>query len=239
VIDLERALFDLAEHLDHPTGDQLVAAVQARLSESKPAVARRSVRSRGLLVAAAVFVVIATSVVAVAPAREAIADWLGIGAVEVRRGAAIPVAPPTTRLRVTTLDEARAAVEFPIATPPAASAGPPLAVAVDSRVPGGLLSLRYRDFTLVEIASPRGRPPTVGKIIGPDARVDDVEVAGGPGLWVVGAHEIGYLDRTGRFRRSTIRRSGPALLWARDGVTYRVEGLSTLAAAKAAAESIR
>jgi hypothetical protein len=74
--------------------------------------------------------------------------------------------------------------------------------------------------------------------VDPAARVEDVDVDGAPGLWVVGAHEIGYLDRAGQFRKSTLRRSGPALLWSRDGVTYRVEGLATLAEAQAVASSL-
>jgi hypothetical protein len=238
VIDLEGALFDLAEHLDHPAGDDLVARVRERVSETAAIAKRPHRRSRALLVAAAVFVMLLASVIAVAPAREAVANWLGIGAVEVRRGPALPVAPPTTRPRVHSLDGARTAVDFTISTPPAAVAGPLLEAAVDPRVPGGLVSLRYRRFTLQELASPPGRAPAIGKVVDPNARADDVDVDGEPGLWVVGAHEIGYLDRAGRFRRSTIRRSGPVLLWSRDGVTYRVEGLASLAEAQAVAASM-
>ena len=129
-------------------------------------------------------------------------------------------------------------MDFPIATPPAAVAGPLLETALDRRVPGGVVTLRYRRFTLQELASAPGRAPAIGKIVDPLARVDEVDVDGAPGLWVVGAHEIGFLDRTGQFRTSTIRRSGPVLLWSRDGITYRVEGLATLAEAQAVATSM-
>ena len=238
MIDLEAALLDLAEHLDCPAGDELVANVRSRLSVTDAIAERRKWRGRAVLVAAAVFVIVLASVIAVAPAREAIADWLGIGAVEVRRGPAQPVAPPTTRPRVHTLENAQTAVDFTIATPPAAVAGPLLEVAVDPRVPGGLVTLRYERFTLEELASAPGRAPAIGKIVDPRARVDDVDVNGVPGLWVVGAHEIGYLDRAGQFRTSTLRRSGPALLWSRDGITYRIEGLAALAEAQAVATSL-
>jgi hypothetical protein len=234
MIDLEAALLDLAEHLDYPVGEDLVATVRQRVSERDTIDTRRSRRSRMLLVAAAMFLVLLASVIAVAPAREAVANWLGIGAVEVRRGPAQPVAPPTTLPRVHTLEDARAAVHFPIAT-----TGRPLAVSVDPSVPGGLVTLRYRRFTLQELESPPGRAPVIGKIVDPHARVDDVDVNGVPGLWIVGAHEIGYLDRAGRFRTATIRRSGPVLLWSRDGVTYRVEGLATLAQARGVATALR
>jgi hypothetical protein len=238
-MDLEGALLDLAEHLDYPAGNQLVATVRERVSGIDAKAERRNRRSRALLVAAAVFVVILASVIVVAPAREAIADWLGIGAVEVRRGPALPVAPPTTRPRAHSLGDARTAVDFTISTPPAAVAGPLLEVAVDPRVPGGLVALRYRRFTLQELASSPGRAPVIGKVVDPLARVDDVDVDGVRGLWIVGAHEIGYLDRAGRFRTSTIRRSGPVLLWSRGGITYRVEGLASQAEAQAVAASMR
>ena len=83
MIDLERALADLADHLDYPptgtdAGDR-AEALRARLLAPD-----RSSRVRALLVAAAVVLIVAAGIVAVAPARHAVADWLGIGAVEVR-----------------------------------------------------------------------------------------------------------------------------------------------------------
>ena len=62
---------------------------------------------------------------------------------------------------------------------------------------------------------------------------------GEPGLWIPQVHEIGYSNRNGGFAIDTVRRSGPVLLWQHAGVTYRIEGLRSLAAAQAVAASLR
>ena len=102
---------------------------------------------------------------------------------------------------------------------------------------GGLVVLRYPRFTLVEIAGDE-HGPTIGKILDPNARVEPVTVDGQPGLWIVGAHEVGYFDRSGNFATDTVRRSGPVLLWQRSGVTYRIEGLARLSDALRTARSL-
>lgn len=254
MIDLERALFDLAENLDHPAGDHLADAVRARISLSGLGAAydeapRRRVRT--LLTIAAVILAIAVAVVAIAPARHAIADWLGIGAVEVRvsdhrlptgpTALTVPGAPDAT---TTTADArrqfaaAQRAVQFTIATPRDAATGALAGVELDRRVPGGLVVLRYPRFTLVEIATQQPALP-LGKLVGTVARAQRVTVAGRPGLWIAGAHQIGYLDRSGAFETDTVRTSGPVLLWERAGVTYRIEGFSRLGAAQQVARSVR
>jgi hypothetical protein len=130
-------------------------------------------------------------------------------------------------------------VRFPIATPDPNGSGALRNVHVDRRVPGGLVELDYTRFALVEIATERGQPMPIGKLLGGVAPVRDVTVNGQPGAWIPSVHEIGYLDRSGRFVRDTVRRSGPVLLWERDGVTYRIEGLHSLAAAQRVASSLR
>jgi hypothetical protein len=136
------------------------------------------------------------------------------------------------------LADARRSVDFPIATPPDSTSGALAAVELDRRVRGGLVALSYRRFTIVEIATdPSG--PTFGKLLDPSARSEAVTVSGEPGLWIVGAHQIGYLDRSGAFEADTVRRSGPVLVWAKGGVTYRIEGLVRPADAQAVARSLR
>jgi hypothetical protein len=253
VIDLDAALNDLAEHLDHPPGDRLPDAVLLRIAE--PAALDRRAgrprrRSHSLLVLAAAVVLILGTLLAVAPARRAIADWLGIGAVEVvrtehplptgSRALTVPGAPDSTPAGATgrQITAARKKVSFPIVMPRDGSVGPLLGIESDARVPGGLVALRYRRFTILEIASDRNGA-TVGKFIDSQASVEPVTVAGWPGLWVTGAHQIGYLDRSGEVKTETVRRSGPVLMWARTGVTYRIEGATTLARAQAIAATIR
>ena len=251
MIDLEHALVDLGEHLDHPTGTGLDAAVLRRIAELDDVVARGPHRrTRALLAIAAAIVVIAGAVVAIAPARHAVADWLGIGAVEIRRsvtplptGSSAVTVPGATgasagAATAKQLGAARRAVGFTIVTPHDASAGVLAGVEVDSRVRGGLVVLRYPRFTLVEIATDKGAP-TIGKLLDPGASVQSVTVRGRPGLWIRGAHQIGYLDRSGNFEIDTVRRSGPVLMWGDQGVTYRIEGLPGLADARAIAGSLR
>jgi hypothetical protein len=247
VIDLERALFDVAEHLDHPAGDELAVGVRRRLA----APTRRADRSRSLLAVAAVFILIVMAALAIPPARHAIADWLGIGAIEVRRSdgptvstgpsaQTVPGAPRDTTpqgvANPRTLSEARALVEFTIATPHDASGGTLARIQVDHRPQGGLIVLDYGRFTLVEVAA---NPDIIAKLIDRTAKVEQVTVDGERGLWITGAHEIAYQTRSGALATDTVRRSGPVLIWARGGVTLRLEGFATLAGAQNVAASIR
>jgi hypothetical protein len=250
VIDLEHALFDLAEHLDIADDDELVSAVRRRIVDPASVDTRRRNRTRSLIAVAAVFILIVGAVLTIPPARHAIAEWLGIGAVEIRRTdhplptgphtLTVPGAPDSTRdiTAAKDLAAARHAVQFTIATPRDASTGALWDVKVDRRVPGGLAALRYEHFTLVEIASQPGTT-TIGKLLDPGVRVEPATVAGHDGLWISGAHEITYLGRTGHIETDTVRRSGPVLLWTNAGVTYRIEGFSRQADAQKVAASVR
>ena len=255
MIDLERALTDLADHLDYPTGEHAAEALRRRLTAPDPgrpvrpapvAPAPASRRGRGARARGNV------GVVAIAPARHAVADWLGIGAVEIRRSdRPLPTPAPKHPVPGATgaardanaaarLVAARKVVQFPIATPTIASAGALSRVDVDHRVPGGLVALTYARFTVVEIATdPIATMPPVYKLRRRRGRSRHVTVNGQPGVWIPSIHEIGYSDRTGGFRTDTVRRSGPVLLWQRAGVTYRIEGLRTLAAAQRVASTMR
>ena len=250
MIDLESALTELAEHLDHPEAEHSAAALRERLVATGRG-ARHPRRARALLAAAALLAVVSTGVVAIAPARHALADWLGIGAVEIRTPRRLPVPAPATGRTVPgatgspptatatkRLAAARKAVHFSIATPHSRSAGPLAAVDVDRRVPGGLVTLAYPRFTLVEIATDPARPPLLGKAVG-GAAIEQVRVDGEAGIWVPSTHEIAFIDRSGNYETDTVRRAGPVLLWERAGVTYRIEGLRTLAEAQIIARSIR
>jgi hypothetical protein len=253
MIDLERALSDLADHLDYPAGAHRAEALRQRLGAAGPARTQRIGRARvarALLVAAAVLVLAAAGVVAIAPARHAVADWLGIGAVEIRRseqplptasgGNPVPGSPGTARAgnAGARLAAARGAVQFAIAVPSTSTAGVLADVEVDRRVPGGLVALSYARFTLVEIATDPSQPMPLAKQLG-GIPVQNVTVNGQPGGWIAAPHVIGYVDRTGTFARDTVRRSGPVLLWERAGVTYRIEGLHSLTDAQSIAATLR
>ena len=253
MIDLERALVDLAEHLDHPAGANLSDDVRRRIAG--PVVGRDRSRQRStrasLLALAAVVLLIVGAVVTISPARSAIADWLGIGAVEVRRSVrTLPTGPPGLTVpgargsspegaALKQLAAAQKQVDFTIVTSHDPSAGALSGVQVDRRVRGGLVVLGYARFTLVEIATSTNDGPVLGKLLDPAARAEPVTVNGRSGFWINGAHQIAYLDRSGAFKTDTVRRSGPVLLWADAGVTYRIEGLERLADAQLVAGSVR
>src|SRR5439155_1559888 len=83
---------------------------------------------------------------------------------------------------------------------------------VDHRVPGGLVTLTYERFTLVEIATNPTEPPPLTKLVSASTPVQHVTVRGRPGLWIAEPHVIAYVDRSGRFVSDTMRKSGPVLL---------------------------
>ncbi|MCU1427154.1 MAG: hypothetical protein JWL83_1154 [Actinomycetia bacterium] len=246
MIDLEGALTDLAEHLDHPDGHELADTVRDRITANPRHADRCNRRVRALVAVAAAAVFLTTAVVTIGPARQAVADWLGIGGVEIRQGQPVPTGanpvpgspgpkrPPNASASV---DRAQTRVQFHIAT--ARGAGRLLGVGVDRRVPGGLVVLTYDRFTLVELASYRDHLPPVEKTVDPKARIEHVTVNGQPGHWISGAHEVAYLDRSGNFKVDTVRRSGAVLIWEHDGVTFRIEGPVRLAEATRIATTIR
>src|SRR5437870_4888355 len=178
-MEFVRDLVDLAEHLDHPAGDDLVEAVRHRIAGpiSLHERARRRSRTRVLVAIAAALVVIVAAVVTISPARQAIADWLGIGAVELRRSdRPLPNGPPELTVPgaygstgrspdATQLAAAQRQVQFAIRTARDVSAGALSGVEVDSRVRGGLVVLRYERFTLVEIATDPKQEPVIGKLL--------------------------------------------------------------------------
>jgi len=70
-------------------------------------------------------------------------------------------------------------------------------------------------------------------------RVETTNVDGADAFWVEGYHGFLYLDADGAFREETLRLAGSALIWTRDGITYRIEGASlTRAEAVELAESM-
>ena len=63
-------------------------------------------------------------------------------------------------------------------------------------------------------------------------------VDGDAAYWISGPHGFLYLDERGAPQEDTIRLSGSALVWERDGITYRLESDRDLAESVALAESM-
>jgi hypothetical protein len=122
---------------------------------------------------------------------------------------------------------------------PGPEVGPIERVEVDDSVPGGLLVITYRLFTLVEVASSTQNRPVMAKLVPPGVTSEYVSIQGDGGVWVRGVHEIAYLDADGNTRKDTVRRSDSALVWAPSGITLRIEGFSDLADAIRVAKTVR
>jgi hypothetical protein len=262
MIDLEAALMDLGDHLDVPDGDELMGRVVERLAAEPaptrvvdlPAPWRR--RNRALLVAAALLLALVVALSAVTPTREAIAHWLGIGAIEVRNeptprptvppgdhpvpGATTTGTQPTGGLLAPDVAAAQARVQFTIRLPQGPSAGVPSDIVTDDRNRGGLVAITYDRFTLVEMASASGSVPMMRKTLGPGARAENASVLGLEALWITGApHEIGFLTPDNEYVTDSVRRAGDVLIWEDGGVTFRIEGLHDRAEAETVAASVR
>ncbi len=152
-------------------------------------------------------------------------------------GSTVTSGPPAPEVELLDLATARTRVDFPIRVP--AGADQPPQVTVDHRVPGGLVSLDYPAFRLVEVASPSDVTGELAKLVPATSRVRVVSVGDRPGLWITGTHhEIAYFDRDGALRYEPSRPTGHVLLWDEDGVTYRVEGFLRQASADDVARSI-
>ncbi len=266
---LADALRDLGTHLDlGPAANQrgradLVAAVLAELPDrpadgaavddkrgvdDEPGIGRRAPR---LLVAAAVVLVVVATTLAVAPAREAVARWLGIGGVRIVRieqtdqtDRSDVSAPPATTApgpdAPVDLDAVVRRLPFVVRLPATDTVGEPQAAAVDPAVPSGLLEVRYRDVTLVALASQPGGQPVLTKVLGPGTTTRPVRVGVASGLWITGdPHEVAFVDPDGAFQVDRVRRAGDVLLWEDDGVTYRIEGAPSLEQALVVARSLR
>jgi RNA polymerase sigma factor (sigma-70 family) len=230
---LDRSEAETAAHLDVPVG-----TVKSRTSR---ALARLRTRF-GVAIAVAV----AAGVIAVVPdTRQAVADVvshiLRFAGVEIhtdgsRPPTGLPSVAPLPSTQAVSLEQARRLARFPVGVP--ASLGAPEAVSVSDPAPDGsprVVTLLYRGGS-VRIDEYNGWFDL--SFVKTARDVAFVEVRGTSAVWLDDVHVLSYTDRTGGAQPSTIRLSGPTLLWQNGEVGYRIEGLPTSADAIAVAESI-
>jgi hypothetical protein len=241
--DLQRELRALAAETAWPATPDLRGAVAARLRDTPPASAhavrrparRRRAPRRRLVVAVLVALLVpAAGALALPGPRHTILDALGLRHVTVeRRTAPLPPAARDPHLGDrTTLAGAASAAGFVPRVP--AVLGPPDRTFFRD----GIVTLAYdhpRDHRLL-FAQAAGRLPreSLHKVIAIDAHARSVRVAGAPGLFLAAPHAYEWLDATG-----PLVRSGPALVWERDGRVFRLEGERALRRALAIAASAR
>lgn len=216
-------------------------------------------------VAALVATVVAT-VLVVPPARAAVADaavsMLRIAGVEVRREptpdppaaqpgppaaqpgppAAQPGPPaaqpsPLPSSRGATLAEARALAPFTVLSP--AGLGEPEQVLLADSDPAGtprVVTLVYRGGALRLDQFAGGLDPVFRKSA-PDGEY--TQIGGQTAIWLPRPHPLSYVDRNGTARTEVARLAGPALVWSTGEVTYRLEGVATIAEARDIAGTLR
>jgi len=244
VTDLEQQLALLRDEIAWPPTPDLAGAVAARIATEPDRAGRAKQRpwtsvaprvrdrlggprARAAAIAALVVVAVLAATLAAAPGvRARIADWLGIGAVRIERVDRLPDASPSAGLGLgtrTTLPAARRTAGVPV--PTITALGPPDAVYVDRRVPGGAgASLVYlarpglpsatRGVGALLTMLPGGDPLIVKKLLGAGTSVQSVDVDGGFGVFVSGdAHLVVPPNRL----------AGNTLLWVRGETTYRLE----------------
>ncbi|MGZ4795410.1 MAG: hypothetical protein ACXV8T_05905, partial [Acidimicrobiia bacterium] len=237
-------LVELGGRLDHPAGDGLLHRVREVLDGDGPAAAATAARPsprrvpRVLMIAAAIAIVATAAVPAV---RRTVRDLFGTDASRSTHATAPTSVPPssTTRAVGAGIDgrtrDAVAQVAFPVHIPN----GPtPTDVAVDHSLPGGMITLRYPEYTVSEVGTEPDHAVTADRS-DPNTHVTPTTVRGAAGYWITGTHHaIAFVDRAGVVRTDTIHTEGHVLVWSEAGVVIRIEGPTTLGAAQAVAASL-
>ena len=218
-------------------------------SADVPARSRR-VRVRWAVAAIAVLV---TLVIVITPVREAVADWLGIGAVRIVEVDEVPTVNDDILTGLgdeLDLDTSALIGSFDF-TPD--SLGSPDRMFIRDLGEGRLWSISAvwlpRDYlpevgnsgvgALLTSFEGNLNRPVVEKSVGDDATVEIVQVGDVVGYWITGdAHIFAYLDPYGATVEESIRLAGNTLLWEIDGVSFRFESALDRAAAVAVAASL-
>lgn len=114
MIDLERALTNLADRVDIPSSDWFVSDVMRRINDVPEARVRRSSRRAPRLVGALLALVVAVVVVLPGP-RHAVARWLGFDSVRIEPGVSVPTSQaPATLVPSTIPSQSSASTTAPL-----------------------------------------------------------------------------------------------------------------------------
>jgi hypothetical protein len=237
--DLAAELRALGTWLDVPPAVDQRTAVRERLTQPSPA--RHRVR-RWILAGVAALV---GTVVVVAPARAAVIDAVGgllrVAGIEIRQEptpGGLPGRPsPLPSQRSAGLDAARKVALFPVRELTALGPADEVLLAdPDGTGAPRVVTVTYRSGT-VRFDQFDGAVDPVFFKMAPDAQW--VEIGGRSGIWLPGPHAVTYVDRAGAERTETARLATPTLIWVDGSVTYRLEGLTSLADAREAALSMK
>ncbi len=205
-----------------PTGIDLVVRLHTAIDSTTP---RRAGRRRSLAVVAALILLASILVLSIAPARTAVANWLGIGNTSVvivdDLPRAEPVIPPTAppadegwdsgSIRLAATEQLDISVQLPAPE----LVGAPGGWEIRDIGEGEELVVAWERITLTARARSAGAPQQ--KLVTAFDAVSTVGLADGtPALWIEGVH----VRATGDVLESV----GNALLWEANGIEYRIFG---------------
>ena len=192
-------------------GDHLVVD-----APSSPVARIGSPWPRRLAIAAAVLVAVVIATVAIAPVREAVADWLGIGHTRIVKveGGVDTTGLPSLQDQLTPIsgEEAETALGHPLPTIEALG-DPDLLVRSPER--GVIMGWTEGDTTLWVHPEGLEPGPFYDKLLAAGEAVERISDLGDDALYIEGTH---ILETPGR---KLAARS--VLLWVEDGVEYRLE----------------
>jgi hypothetical protein len=213
------------------------------------------------LLAAILLIAIAGGLVFFPEARNAIADRLGLKGVQIRWVDDVPtlvpspVGEPLLLGRPVSLDEARAAVDFPVLVP-GTGFNTPQEIYLLDQDQGAMVSFVYpagpglpaTDETgvgalLTQFKGDADRDMIEKGLLNDGAQethLEAVSVGGEPGFWISGASHTFFVVcyDAGECRQERYRLAGNVLIWEQEGVTLRLESGLSREDALAIAESI-
>lgn len=239
--DVEQKLLELGANLEWPATPQLAARVRYRVAEPS----RAWYQSRWALAAVALLIALAALFV-YTPTRDVIARWFNLHA-NIQKvehpptPSPLPPGPLGQRLGLgdsTTLEAARSQVKWTITFP--RSLGQPDEVYLQQPPTGpsqGEVTLVYSARPGIPVSGQTGVSVLIteargsvdrgffGKMLGPDATLEEVQVNGHPGYWIAGKpHVFFFLDANGQFRNETMRLATNTLIFDNGGTIVRIEG---------------
>ncbi len=249
--DLELLLRDLGERAEFPGDDTLAARVLDRLAAEPKVVAlegRRRSRVRQALVAAAAAILVFAAALVVSPdARDAVADFFGIGDVRIQPAVDLGVdARPRVVVTVGAALEAALGRQLPsVAAATDATGfllqvpsalGPPDSVHVLRSAAGAAATLRWAPS---DALPPTADPDTgalltvlraevetglVDKHLDPATTYERIAIGDRPAVLLTGGpHVVLLRGADGAVIEQTTRLAGTTLLWTVGDLTYRLE----------------
>ena len=256
--ELEQQLTALAAQIDWPATPNLVPAIRSRTTS--PIMLRAPwYQSRWALAAAAVVIAL-TALIAYQPSRVAIADWVNVHVFFQRvhvvpTPSPLPPGPLGQRLGLgnqSTLADAQQQMSWHVMVPSRLGEPDEVYVQVAPQGPSkGEVTLVYATRPDIKVAGETGVSVLVTeargavdkmyfmKMLGPDATVDDVTVAGHRGFWIAGSpHVFMFTDADGHFLQETMRLATNTLVLDVGGTIVRIEGNLTKAQALEIAASL-